>query len=390
VGDTIDVRFRNYATIVYVDSVEIDDGDDDEALMEDATFNLVPTGLGYDHKTATGYEGVKSYTWTVGESSHTGQSSTTVWTYKSDSTEDNGIEKDMYEFGYDSGVFGPIVVVDPAYIMNEDQKNRSFPCDIDEEVNLAFMETSETNSVYYKWNLHDFFGKKYHDKYREEAEFAISNTKRSINGHMYGNLGATTGMEFDYGTRLRFNVIVQNTTIRFEAKEDEHENDRAYMWGPHEGWTNITVNMGHEMDGSMIHSFKGESTQTLDYHCLMNGTTVMIDADYFNSFGVSAYFTTLDDDGTYVPQEDGDDDALPSSTGTILAVVFACGFAVMVVGLVVYARKSIFKSDSYAKCMDDSTTEMSNLHGKNDGEKSDDQPVSRFGVESRPSNHNSV
>jgi hypothetical protein len=387
VGDTIIVKFHNNATIVYVDSVDIVDGDDDEALMIDAIFNLAPTGIEYNHKTAIGFDQFKTYTWTVGESALTGNSSTTVWTYKSDAVEDNGIEKDEYEFGYDSGVFGPIVIVDPAYIMNNDQKMDAFPCDIDEEVNLAFMETSESNSVYYKWNLHDFFDKKYHDKYREEAEYAIPNTKRSINGHMYGNLGASTGMEFDYGSRVRFNVIVQNTTMHWIPSEEEEgveegEEEVMYdVWGPSQGWTNITVNMGHEMGGSMIHNFDGESTQTLDYHCLMNGTTVMIDADYFNAFGVSAYFTILDGNGTYVPddyeyEDDDDDNATDpetedaaggsgesTSAGEVVAIVFACGFVAMVVGLMIYARKSIFKTEAYNKCMDDSASEEVQLAG---------------------------
>jgi hypothetical protein len=368
VGDTIVVNFRNYATYVYVDSVEVDNGDDDEFLMINATFNLAPTGLYADHKAAIGYEGVEQYTWTVGKNANTGLSSTTVWTYKSDAVE-SGNEKNQFEFGYDSGVFGPIVVVDPAYIMNNDQKTDAFPCDIDEEVNLAFMETSESNSVYYKWNLHDFFDKKYHDKYREEAEFAIPNTKRSINGHMYGNLGASTGMEFDYGTKVRFNVIVQNTTMNWIPKEDEHEHEDAYMWGPSQGWTNITVNMGHEMGGSMVHNFDGKSTQTLDYQCMTEGT-VLIDVELFNMYGVSSYFTTLEDDGTFVHEQQSSGGSKTSSAGEAVGIVFACIFCFFLGGLVVYAREIILKTETYAKCMDDSTSEVVELNGE--GVKSND------------------
>ena len=87
----------------------------------------------------------------------------------------------------------------------------------------------------------------------------------------------------------------------------------------------------------------------------------MIDVQYLNAYGMSAYFRTKADDGTYVPHEETESSS-GLSGGKIGGIVFTCLIIFLFAGLVVYARGSIFKRDTYKACMDDSQSEVVELN----------------------------
>lgn len=81
------------------------------------------------------------YTWYASEESgpQSDSESTRVWIYQSTIN----LQHDLH-----SGLFGPIVVVNPKFISTNDQQNNAIPNDVDLEYNLAMTIIDETSSWY--------------------------------------------------------------------------------------------------------------------------------------------------------------------------------------------------------------------------------------------------
>lgn len=84
-----------------------------------------------------------TYTWTAPSASLGNKYSTTLYSYTSNAYED--VEYPSMDFN--AGVFGPIVVIHPAYLVTHQQQEEAFPCDVQEEIFLGLLEQNEANSV---------------------------------------------------------------------------------------------------------------------------------------------------------------------------------------------------------------------------------------------------
>jgi hypothetical protein len=66
------------------------------------------------------------------------QFSSNLWTY-------GGSNQPVVDLS--TGLYGPIVVVDPSFIVTDMQKEKAKPCDIDDEFFLYFSQVSESKSL---------------------------------------------------------------------------------------------------------------------------------------------------------------------------------------------------------------------------------------------------
>lgn len=182
VGDTIKIHFRNKGTRPYT---------------------MHPHGVNYD-KENEGYnyndnnvegpydqghvepDGMVIYTWNANETSGPAKNdfSSVLWAYHSHID----VTKDIY-----TGLVGPIVIVDPKYITNDDEAEEVVPCDIDREIYLYYSVTNENASHLLENNLKKMKNyKKLKNKdieaLKEDADFDESNLMHGINGYLYGNI----------------------------------------------------------------------------------------------------------------------------------------------------------------------------------------------------------
>jgi hypothetical protein len=128
--------------------------------------------------------------------------------------------------------------------------------------------------------------------------------------------------------------------------------------------------MGFPINGQQVYTFNGSSTQTLDYQCRTDKTTTdvrLIDVEYFNAFGVSAFFNVLAATGEEVWGDNEDwEDAGAAGWGWVVVVVLSA-LGVVLGGVYLVRRNKTGPNGSYANCLDDSTSEMIQLNGENAG-----------------------
>jgi hypothetical protein len=291
---------------------------------------------------------------------------------------------------FNTGLFGPIVVVNPAYLVSELQQQHASPCDVDEEVFVALVEQAEANSVYYKYNLHKLFGKKYHAKYREQEEFGLGNTKRSLNGYMYGSLNSDVGMEFKYHTKIRWNVLTMNTTMSEfdcddkcqEKKENGQENDKLMYAGPATSFGALTVNWGAgnslvSRGGVTGNSFTLDVAQstTFDMIPTQAGTFRFWVSDY-DMLGMVGTFDVYDD-GSYtsVKKQSSSSSSGMSGGAAALITIGTLMLLGLIVALVVVVKRPdlVGLNTTRFACIDDSTA------GLNMGNTTSDAPIAAAG-----------
>lgn len=123
-----------------------------------------------------------------------------------------------------SGILGPIVIVDPTYVISSYQKSVAYPCDVNNEMFLLSGVFSESHSWYLKYNLEHSLPALKYDIIRTNSSFITANKKYSLNGFMYGNLNSNIGNIIPINSLVRVYVISISTDsesreINFEGNQ---------------------------------------------------------------------------------------------------------------------------------------------------------------------------
>ncbi|GMH38872.1 hypothetical protein BSKO_06770 [Bryopsis sp. KO-2023] len=204
VGDKIIVHFKNEGTMDY--SIHAH-GVKYEKAHEGAPYN---DGTGktdkMDDVVAPG--GTFDYEWEVRERSGPGKNglSSQLWAYHSHVD----VPTDIY-----SGLVGPLVVVNPAYITTDEEAEKAFPCDLDREFFMYYSVSDENNNRLFDSNVGKVenavdLGAKEIEELAGDDDFVESNLMHGINGYMYANL---PGLVMKAGDRVRWYIFSFGTEV---------------------------------------------------------------------------------------------------------------------------------------------------------------------------------
>lgn len=203
--------------------------------------------------------------------------------------------------------------------------------------------------------------------------------KRSINGYMYGNLNENLHMTFSYMDKIRWNVLVLNTTISFTVDDKWEEKRDELNLGPESGWASVNISWGgnNTVYDCYGHHFLNSVTlptaaaYTLDMVAEVAGAFLISVEDY-DQYGVMAKYTVIDD-GTYVPpttKSKASSEAMSSGAIAGLSVAM-CLVAVALIAILFVIRRR--RGEQYARALDDSSTIVFNPVVPNAGDSSHDK-----------------
>lgn len=203
---------------------------------------------------------------------------------------------------------------------------------------------------------------KFKDGYLKKPEAVLSNVRRSLNGYMYGNLNADLGMEFMYMDKIRWNVLVLNSTISFTADDQWEEKRDEMALGPEQGWQQVTItwggnyvtNSGHSSPSHSV-TLPGFSAASLDMVAETAGD-FLISVVGLEQYGALAQYSVIDD-GTYIPPqpETSHTNGKEFNKEAVAAIsVVMCLVAVALFALLFIVQKK--RSNEYMKTLDESST----------------------------------
>jgi hypothetical protein len=207
---------------------------------------------------------------------------------------------------------------------------------------------------------------KFKDKWRTEPQGVLTNMKRSMNGYMYGNLNMHMKMEFKYMRKIRWNVLVFNTTVSFTADDKWEEKRDEMNLGPETAYSDVTISwagnlvtaehISTPMDTVTVPAATGI---TLDMEASVAGSDFLIQVQGYEQYGMMASYSVFDD-GTYVPptvKKVSSDEGWSKSAVTGVSVVM-CLVAVALFALIFVVRKQ--KNVQYTRTLDESSTVVFN------------------------------
>ena len=220
--------------------------------------------------------------------------------------------------------------------------------------------------------MYSLFAKKFHSKFRENWDNNLPNVKYSINGHMYGSLNPSRGLEFKYHSRLRWHVFSLNSSfvpLECDDKCQERQDEVAAFVGSEEGMGDLTINWAGPnaltaQTGTVGNSFRLGPTQSTSFDMLPTeaGEYRFWVSDY-DKLGMFATFSVYDDGSYVAPQYVvSDEEGLSGAAIALISVGCIMLVAVLAVLVVVIRRPHLVGLSQAPYCisssMDDSTTEL--------------------------------